>query len=106
MIRAEEDSAPPPPEDAQIQSLLRSLPEDQLYAIILLTYVGRGDFSADDIMHAYQAMKETFPSKDLAIAQMSGETTLAEYLTDAMEEIRRRHIDLDSLKFADPVTAS
>ena len=106
LIRAEEDSAPPPPEDAQIQSLLKSLPEDQLYAIILLTYVGRGDFSADDLLPAYQTMKETFPSKDRAIAQMSGKTTLAEYLTDAMEEIRRRHIDLDSFKFADTVTAS
>ena len=50
LIRAEEDSAPPPPEDAQIQSLLKSLPEDQLYALILLTYVGRGDFSADDLL--------------------------------------------------------
>jgi hypothetical protein len=100
LIRADEDSAPPPPEDAQIQSLLKSLPEDQLYAIILLMYVGRGDFSADDLLPAYQTMKETFPSKDLAIAQMSGKNTLAEYLTDAMEEIQKRHIDLDNLKFA------
>jgi len=100
LIRAEEDSAPPPPEDAQIQSLLKSLPEDQVYALILLTYVGRGDFSADDLLPAYQTMKETFPSKDLAIAQMSGKNTLAEYLTDAMEEIQKRHIDLDNLKFA------
>ena len=63
VIRAGEDSAPPPPEDAQIQALLKSLPEDQLYALILLTYVGRGDFSADDLLPAYQTMKEIFPSK-------------------------------------------
>ena len=100
IIRAGEDSAPPPPEDAQIQALLRSLPEDQLYALILLMYVGRGDFSADDLLPAYQTMKETFPSKDLAIAHMTGQKTLAEYLTDAMEEIQKRNIDLDSLKFA------
>ena len=106
LIRAGEDSAPPPPEDAQIQSLLKSLPEDQLYALILLTYVGRGDFSADHLLPAYQTMKETFPSKDLAIAQMTGKKTLAEYLTDAMEEIQKRHIDLDSLKFASTVAVS
>jgi uncharacterized protein DUF3775 len=100
MIRAGEDSGPPPPEDAQIQALLKSLPEDQLYALILLMYVGRGDFSADHLAHAYQTMKETFPSKDLVIAQMTGKRTLAEYLTDAMEEIQKRNIDLDSLKFA------
>ena len=43
VIRAGEDSAPPSPEDAQIQALLKSLPENQLYALLLLTYVGRGD---------------------------------------------------------------
>ena len=98
-IRAGEDSGPPPPEDAEIQALLKSLPEDQLYALILLIYVGRGDFSADQLLPGYQTMKETFPSKELAIAQMMGKRTLAEYLTDAMEEIQKRHIDLDSLNF-------
>jgi hypothetical protein len=98
-IRAGEDSGPPPPEDAQIQALLESLPEDQLYALILLMYVGSGDFSADHLLPAYQTMKEMFPSKDLAIAQMTENWTLAEYLTDAMEEIQKRNIDLDSLKF-------
>jgi hypothetical protein len=100
LIRPDEDSAPPPPEDAQIQSLLKSLPEDQLFALVLLTYVGRGDFSADDLLPAYQTMKVTFPSKDMAIAQMLAKKALAEYLTDAMEEIQRRHIDLDNLEFA------
>lgn len=106
VIRAEDDSAPPPPEDAEIQALLESLPEDQLYVLLLLTYVGRGDFSAGDLSLAYQTMKESFPTKDLAIAQMTGQKTLAEYLTDAMEEIRKHHIDVDSLKFADTVAAS
>jgi len=106
VIRAGEVSAPPPPEDAQIQALLKSLPEDQLYALMLLTYVGRGDFSADHLLPAYQTMKEVFPTRDLAIAQMTGNKTLAEYLTDAMEEIQKRHIDLDSLKFASTVRVS
>jgi hypothetical protein len=105
-IRAGEDSALPPPEDAQIQALLKSLPEDQLYALILLMYVGRGDFSADHLLPAYQTMTETFPSRDLAIAQMTGMKALAEYLTDAMEEIQKRHIDLDSLQFASTVAVS
>jgi hypothetical protein len=100
IIRAGEDSGPPPPEDAQIQALLESLPEDQLYALILLTYVGRGDFSADHLLPAYQTMKEMFPSRDMAIAQIIGFKTLAEYLTDALEEIHKRRIDLDSLKFS------
>ncbi|MDB5349962.1 MAG: hypothetical protein JWN86_1209 [Planctomycetota bacterium] len=106
IIRAGEDSGPPPPEDAKIQKLLKRLPEDQIYALILLMYVGRGDFSAEHLTPAYQTMKETFPSKDLAIAQMTGKSTLAEYLTDAMEEIQKRHIDLDSLKFPSTLAVS
>ena len=72
VILAEERSAPPPPEDAQIQALLKSLPEDQLYAVALLTYVGRGDFRADRLIPAYRTIKETLPSKELAIAQITG----------------------------------
>jgi hypothetical protein len=106
LIRAGEDSGPPPPEDAQIEALLKGLPEDQLYGLIVLMYVGRGDFSADHLLPAYQTMKETFPSKDLAIAQMTGKRTLAEYLTDALEQIEKRHIDLDRLTFTSTSTVA
>ena len=85
--------------------MLESLPVDQVYALILLTYVGCGDFSADHLMCAYRTMKEILPSKDVAIAQITGQKTLAEYLTDAMEEIQKRHIDLDSLEFASAMAA-
>ncbi len=106
LIRDGEVSVPPPPEDAQIQKLLTTLSEDQLYALILLMYVGRGDFNADHLLPAYQSMKEIFPTRDLVIAQIVGNKALAEYLTDALEEIQKRHIDLDSLKFASPVEVS
>jgi hypothetical protein len=105
-IRAGEDSVPPPSEDTQILALLKSLPEDQLYALILLVYVGRGDFGVDHLPSAYQTIKEIFPSKDLAIAQMTGTGALAEYLTDAMEEFRNRHIDLDRIDFVSTAVAS
>jgi hypothetical protein len=106
LIRAGEDSGPPPPEDAQIEAILKSLPEEQLYALILLMYVGRGDFSADQLLPAYQAMKETFPTKDLVIAQMTGKRTLADYLTDALEELDKRNIDVDHLQCTCTAAAS
>lgn len=106
LIRAGEDSGPPPPEDAQLESLLKRLSEEQVYTLILLTYVGRGDFSADHLLLAYRTMKETFPSKDLAIAQMLGKRTLAEYLTEALEEIKKRRIDLDRLNFENTAAVS
>lgn len=97
---------PPPPEDAQIESLLKGLPEDQLYSLMLLAYVGRGDFSVEHLRTAYQVIKETFPSTDLAIAQLTAEKALAEYLTDASDEIRKRHIDLDRLRLEGTATVS
>jgi hypothetical protein len=106
VIRAGENSPLPPPEDAQILAMLKSLPEEQVNALILLSYLGRGDVSADHLLPAYQTMKDIFPSRDLVIAQLTGNTTLAEYLTDAMEEIQKRHIDLDSLKFENSVAVN
>ena len=106
IIRAGEQATPPPPEAAQIESLLRALPENQLYALMLLAHIGRGDFGADHLPTAYRTIRETFPSKSLAIAQLTAEQTLADYLTDAMEEARKRHIDLDELRFEDTVTVS
>ena len=95
-----EDSGPAPPEDAKIEKLLKSLSEDQLYTLILLMYVGRGDFSVENLSRGYETMKEAFPTRDFAIAQMTGNITLAEYLTDAIQEVKKHHIDLDSLNFS------
>jgi Protein of unknown function (DUF3775) len=106
VILAEERPAPPPPEDAHIQALLKSLPEDQRYAVTLLSYMGRGDFTADRFIPAYRTIKEILPSKELAIAQVTGQKALGEYLTDAMAEIQKRHINLDSLTFPSAVAVS
>jgi hypothetical protein len=100
LIRAGEDSGPPPPEDAQLQALLRSLPEEQVYALITLMYAGRGDFDVDHLRSAYQTMRQTFPTPEMAVDQMTGKGTLSEYLTDAVEEAQKRHLDLDGLRFA------
>ena len=106
VIGPDETPPAPPPEDAQIQRLLESVPENQLYAVMVLAYLGRGDFSADNLSHAYQEMKESFPSSLLAIAQLVGTNELAEYLTDATEEMQTRHIDLNSLKIASTAAVS
>jgi hypothetical protein len=105
VIRAGEGSTPPPPEDAQIQTILKGLRDDQIYALVLLLYLGRGDFSADHLHAAFETAKDAFPSKEIAIAQLSEEKTLAEYLEDAMQEIQKRHIDVDSPDFSTSVTA-
>ncbi len=98
-----EQPAPPPPEDAQIAKLLENLPDNQIYVVALLTYVGRGDFTADHLGSKYEAVREMLPTRELAIAQITGQKTLADYLADALAEFQKRHIDLDSLTFPSPV---
>jgi hypothetical protein len=99
VVHAGEDSGPPPPEDARLRAILEGLPDDQLYAITLLALVGRGDFSADCLTATYDTVKDMLPSRSVAIEHVSGQIALAEYLTDAVEELKKRQIDMDSLKF-------
>ncbi len=106
IVRPGEVDPPAPPEDAQIESLLKRLSEEQIYALILLMYIGRGSYSADKLVAAYENVKEKFFSKELAIAQMTSDIGLAEYLTDALSEMQKRHIDIDHMNLASPVAAS
>jgi hypothetical protein len=62
-------------------------------------YVGRGDFDIDHLDSAYRSIRDSFPSRELAIDQMLGKRALSEYLTDAWDEVQKRHIDLDSPSF-------
>jgi hypothetical protein len=62
-------------------------------------YVGRGDFDLDHLKAAYRRTRDTLPGRELAIDQMLGQPALSEYLTEAWDEVQKRHIDLDSLSF-------
>jgi hypothetical protein len=106
LIVAGEKETPPPPEDAQILSILENLPEDQLYAVALLMYLGRGDVIATQIPSAFLTVKKILPSKDLAIDQLMSQTALAEYLADAVAEAQKRHINLDDLAPSGAVAVS
>ena len=99
LVQAGEDSGPPPPEDAEIRNVLESLPDEDLFLLCLLMYVGRGDFDLDHLKAAYRRTRDTLPGRELAIDQMLGQPALSEYLTEAWDEVQKRHIDLDSLSF-------
>lgn len=99
IVHSGEDSSPPSNVDEQIHDLLKDLPERDLYILLALMYVGRGDFDINHLKAAYLKMKDIFPSRDLAIYQMMGKAVLSEYLADAMDEVTDHHIDLDSPSF-------
>lgn len=95
-----EDSGPPPPEEQKLKALLASLPEDLIYQLALLMYLGRGDFGTDDLTDRYQALKKTFGKPDRAVSQMIGKASLADYLADGLSELNKTGIDVDHLIFA------
>lgn len=94
-----EDSGPPPPEEKKLRDLLASLPEDVVYGLALLMYLGRGDFGTDDLAGHYETLKKRFARLDRAVSQMMGKAPLADYLADGMAELKKSGIDVDDLTF-------
>lgn len=92
---------PPPPKEArELRSLLGSLPSETIYRLILLMYLGRGDFGTDDLPGRYEALKQTFGKPEWAVSQMMEKGPLAEYLSDGLLELKRHRIPVDDLPLA------
>lgn len=98
-----EDSGPPPPEEAALKELLERLPDEQVYKLLLVMYLGRGDFQADELAKQHDYLEERFRKREWAISQMRGKAPLADYLTDGLAELKKNGIDLDQMHFASVV---
>jgi hypothetical protein len=92
-----EDSGPPPPEENQLRDLLASLPVDVLQQLVLLVYLGRGDFGTDDLAGRYESLKGRFAQPERAVLQLMSQASLADYLTDGLAELGKHGIDVDQL---------
>lgn len=95
-----EPGPPPPDEERQLKDFLISLPVEMIYRLILLMYLGRGDFPAGELQAALEYLKSTFPKPEWAVSQMMEKAPLADYLSDGLDELRKKAIDVDHL----PVT--
>ena len=96
---------PPPNEELELEHFLQSLPPETLYRLILLMYLGRGDFGTSNLAGAFMHVKDTFDKPEWAISQMMGKATLAEYLSDGLSELKRHHIPVDDLPLQDQEVA-
>lgn len=97
IVRFGEKSAPPPPEQEKLRKLLLGMPDELIYRLIAIMYLGRGDFGARQLAEQLEEMKETFPKPERAVSQMLAKAPLAEYLTDGLAELQKHHIDPDSI---------
>lgn len=99
-IHPGEDSGSPPPEEQKLKDLLARLPEDTVYKLALIMYLGRGDFGAADLAGRYEGLKKTFGKPDWIASQMMGKASLADYLLDGLDELKKSGIDVDHLSFS------
>ncbi len=95
-----EDSGPPPPEEKELNDLLSSLPDDELYKLLLIMHLGRGDFGMDDLQAHYEALKERWETPEWAAAMMTQKPSLPYYLTDGLAKLKKSGIDIDHLTLA------
>ncbi|HVC98874.1 MAG TPA: DUF3775 domain-containing protein [Pirellulales bacterium] len=92
-----EASMPPPPEEKVLRSFLATLSEDMIYQLILIMYLGRGDFGTEDLAENHETLRGTFGGPEHAVSQMMGKAPLADYLSDGLEALRQHKINPDKL---------
>lgn len=100
LVKAGEDSGPPPPEEAELRGLLQSLPSEDLYKLLALMYLGRGDFNATGFESMVHELRGPFPDRDRVIRQMMSKGPLAEYLADGLHELADHGLDIDKVEAA------
>lgn len=101
VIDPAKEGPPPPKEERELKNFLRSLSAETIYRLILLMYLGRGDFGPEFLSAAYETLKKTFGAPEGAISQMMGKAPLAEYLSDGLSELERHRISVDGLPLED-----
>lgn len=97
IIRVDEKNPPSPAAEKKLLKFLRSLPEEEIYRLLLVMYLGRGDFAVDELTENYAGLKDAISEPEYAVAQMMGRGPLADYLCDGLEELRKHQIDVDNL---------
>lgn len=94
----EEEIVPSPAEERRLSNFLSTLSHELIYQLILLMYLGRGDFGTDDLAENHERLKGTFgDAKDAASHMMLYKATLADELSDGLEELGKHKINVDKL---------
>lgn len=90
----------PSPPQTQLRIFLGSLPDEDVYTLTLLMYLGRGDFVARDLAMHSQCVKDRFQKPEYAISQMLGKAQLGKLLAAGVAKLQTSGLDIDHLTFA------
>ena len=95
---SDEESAPPPPEEKELRDFLTALSDEMIYQLMLIMYLGRGDLGTDGLAEYYETLKGTIGDPEDAASQMMiYKATLADELSDGLEELRKHKINVDKI---------
>src|SRR5438128_1808974 len=95
IIGLDEPETPSPLEERELRDFLLSLDPEIVHQLILIMYLGRGDFDADHLRKYHASLKRTSETAAMAASQMMEKAPLADYLSDGLAELQRRKIDMD-----------
>lgn len=97
LIGLNEENTPPPPEEKELREFFATIPDEMLYQLILIMYLGRGDYGTDDLLGNYESFKNTFRDREHVVSQMLGKAPLADYLLDGLAELRNHNLNVDGI---------
>lgn len=84
-------------EKKRLKEFLATLPDDQVFALAAMMYIGRGDFGTAGFPHSMDEMRKTFDTPVRAAAQMAEKAPLADYLSDGIAALADAGINIDGL---------
>lgn len=100
LVHEGEDSGPPPPEEAELRSLLQSLPPPELRRLITLMYLGRRYSTTADPAAVAREAAAHFPDPAEAASYLVGYPPLADELRDGLEVLARGGRAVDAFQAA------
>jgi hypothetical protein len=84
-------------EERRLREFLEKQSPSMIYLLLAITYLGRGDFAAKDLLDQYRDMGDAFVNAQLAARLMFGMFTLPEFLEMGMAKLARAGLDVDTL---------
>ena len=84
-------------EEKELENLLENIPQEFVYKIAFLMYVGRGDFDSGDLVSGFKELKAGLRKDGNSTSIILGKSSLAYYLTEGLAELKTRGIDLNEL---------
>jgi hypothetical protein len=98
LVGFDEESVLPPAEEKELRDYLATLSDETIYQLILIMYLGRGDLGTNDLEESYETLRGTIGDSEQAVSQMMiYKATLADELSDGLEELRKHKINADKI---------